>query len=112
MFVAVKGGKDQVFVGQSLELTLQIWIKPFHDTEKNITLSEANMWHMISAQTSWGSFLERRQELAANNQRPGGQEVLRDDGQGTERSYYLYEITTTVYPKRLQARLMQMMCNL
>lgn len=100
LFVAVKGGKDQVFVGQSLELTLQIWIKPFHDTEKNITLSEANMWQMISAQTSWGSFLERMQELAANNQRPGGQEVLRDDGQGTERSYYLYEITTTVYPKR------------
>ncbi|MCA9008225.1 MAG: BatD family protein, partial [Planctomycetaceae bacterium] len=39
-------------------------------------------------------------ELAANNQRPGGREVLRDDGQGNERSYYLYEISATVYPKR------------
>ena len=100
LFVEIEGGKDKVFVGQPLELTLKIWIKPFHDAEKNITLSEANMWQMISEQTSWGSFLERMQELAANNQRPGGQEVLRDDGQGIERSYYLYEITATVYPKR------------
>ena len=100
LFVEVAGGKDKVFVGQPLQLTLKIWIKPFRDAEKNITLSEANMWQMISEQTSWGSFLDRLKELAANNQRPGGQEVLRDDGQGSERSYYLYEITATVYPKR------------
>ena len=100
LFVEIAGGKDKVFVGQPLELTLKIWIKPFHDAKKNITLSEANMWHMISEQTSWGSFLDRMQELSANNQRPGGKEVLRDDGQGHDRSYYLYEITAMVYPKR------------
>jgi len=100
LFVEVEGGKDKVFVGQPLELTLKIWIKPFHDAEKNITLSEANMWQMISEQTAWGSFLDRMQELAAKNQRPGGQEVLKDAGQGNERSYYLYEITATVYPRR------------
>jgi len=100
LFVEVEGGRNKVFVGQPLELTLKIWIKPFHDSEKNITLSEANMWQMISEQTSWGSFLDRMKELAANNQRPGGQEVLRDDGQGHERSYYLYEIAATVYPRR------------
>lgn len=100
LFVEVEGGKDKVFVGQPLELTLKIWIKPFHDAQRNITLSEANMWQMISEQTSWGSFLDRMKELAANNQRPGGHEVLRNDGQGNERSYYLYEIPATVYPKR------------
>ncbi|MEJ7590377.1 MAG: BatD family protein [Planctomycetaceae bacterium] len=100
LFVEIDGGKDKVFVGQPLELTLKIWIKPFHDAKTNITLSEANMWQMISEQTSWGSFLDRMQELSANNQRPGGKEVLRDDGQGHDRSYYLYEITAMVYPKR------------
>ncbi len=100
MFVEIEGGKNKVFVGQPLDLTLKIWIKPYRDREKNITLSEANMWQLISDQTSWGSFTDRLQELAENNQRPGGQEVLRDDGQGNERSYYLYEITATVYPKR------------
>lgn len=100
MFAEIEGGKDKVFVGQPLDLTLKIWIKPYRDREQNITLSEANMWQLISNQTSWGSFANRLQELAENNQRPGGQEVLRDDGQGQERSYYLYEIKATVYPKR------------
>ena len=100
LFVEIEGGRDRVFVGQPLELTLKIWLKPFQDAEKNVTLSEANMWQLISDQTSWGSFLDHMKELAANNQRPGGREVLRDDGQGNERSYYLYEITATVYPRR------------
>ena len=100
LFVEIEGSKDKVFVGQPLELTLKVWIKPFQDAEKNVTLSEANMWQLISDQTSWGGFLDHMQELAANSQRPGGREVLRDDGQGNERSYYLYEITATVYHRR------------
>ncbi len=100
LFVEIDGAKDKVFVGQPLEMTLKIWVKPFQDKERNLTLSEGDMWQMISESTSWGSFTDRMKELAANNQRPGGQEVLRDDGAGNERSYYLYEITATVYPKR------------
>ena len=76
LFVEVEGGKDKVFVGQPLELTLKIWIKPFQDAEKNITLSEADMWQMVSEQTSWGSFLDRTKELATNNQRPGGRSPI------------------------------------
>jgi hypothetical protein len=100
LFVEIDGAKDKVFVGQPLEMTLKIWIKPFQDRERNLTLSEGDMWQMISDTTSWGSFTDRTNELAANNQRPGGREILRDDGQGNERSYYLYEIVATVYPKR------------
>lgn len=100
LFVEIDGIKDKVFVGQPLEMTLKIWIKPFQDKERNLTLSEGDMWQMISESTSWGSFTDRMQELAANNQRPGGREVLRDDGQGNERSYYLYEISAKIYPKR------------
>ena len=98
LFVEVEGGKEKVFVGQPLELTLKIWIKPFQDANRKLTLSEGDMWQMISDQTSWGSFLDRMKELASKNQRPGGKEVLRDDGQGHERSYYLFEIAATVYP--------------
>ena len=100
LFVEIEGSKQKVFVGQPLNLTLKIWIKPYRDAERNMTLSEADMWNMISRQTSWGGFAQRLEELAKNNQRPGGQEVLRDDGEGNRRSYYLYEIDATVYPKR------------
>ena len=100
LFVEIEGDRDKVFVGQPLDLTLKIWVKPFVDRERNIKLSEANMWQMISQQTAWGSFSKRLQEMADNNQRPGGREVLRDDANGNEREYYLYEIEGTVYPKR------------
>ncbi len=100
LFVEIDGAKDKVFVGQPLEMTLKIWVKPFQDKERNLTLSEGDMWQMISESTSWGSFTDRMKDLATKNQRPGGQEVLRDDGEGNDRSYYLYEITATIYPKR------------
>lgn len=100
LLVEIEGGKQKVFVGQPLDLTLRIWLKPYRDAERNLTLSEADMWKMISEQTSWGGFTARMKELAAKDQRPGGQEVLRKDGQGKEQGYYLYEIEATVYPKR------------
>lgn len=100
LFVEIVGGKDKVYVGQALPLTLKIWIKPFVDRERRLRLSEANMWQMISRQTKWGSFGDALQRLADNNQRPGGKEVLRKDEEGEEHAYYLYEFDATVYPKR------------
>lgn len=100
LFAEIEGGKESVFVGQPLDLTLRIWLKPFRDKEGRVELSEGQMWQMLSDQTSWGSFAERMQELAQNNQRPGGQRVLRKDAEGNEREYYLYEIDATVYPTR------------
>ena len=116
LFVEIEGDQDEVYVGEPLDLKLKIWIKPFKDREKeivvgesngqlkdqenNIVFSEGNMWQLVSKNSSWGSFAESLQEMAGNNQRPRGQEVLRADSQGIERSYYLYEIDATVYPKR------------
>ena len=100
LFAEIEGGKDRVFVGQPLDLTLKIWLKPFRDKQGRTVLSEAQMWQMLSDQTSWGSFAERMQGLAKNNQRPGGRAVMREDSQGEEREYYLYEIDATAYPTR------------
>jgi len=116
LFVEIEGDQDEVYVGEPLDLKLKIWIKPFQDREKEIVVgesngqlkdrenrivfSEGNMWQLVSQNSSWGSFAESLQEMAGNNQRPRGQEVLRADSQGSERSYYLYEIDATVYPKR------------
>ena len=100
LFVEIEGGKEKVFVGQPLDLQLKLWIKPFRDPKTGHTLSEGDMWNMISDSTSWGGFADRMKEMTENRQRPGGQEVLHDDGNGGERAYYLYEINATVYPKR------------
>ena len=100
LFVEISGKRDEVFVGEPLELTLKIWIKPFRDRKLDITLSEGQMWQLLSDQSSWGMFADRLEQLAAENKRPGGEEVLRQDRDGNPRSYYLYELDATVYPQR------------
>ncbi|TWT82420.1 hypothetical protein CA13_38830 [Planctomycetes bacterium CA13] len=99
LFVEVVGDRESVYVGQPIDLTLKIWIKPFHDAELGVTLSEGNMWQLVSKQTDWGVFSDRMQELAENNQRPGGEEVQRKDADGNLATYYLYEIDASVYPQ-------------
>lgn len=100
LFAEITGQQKDIYVGQPLKLTLNLWIKPYHNDEFDLTLSEENMWQMISEGTNWGAFSERMTELAENRQRPGGEEVLRMDSNGNERSYYQYQIEATVYPKK------------
>ncbi len=101
LFAEIVGHDDKIYVGQPMNLTLKIWVKPYYDRSLDIKLGEGDMWQMISADRSqWGVFSERMQELAENNQRPGGEEVLRADADGNEHSYYQYEIPATIYPKR------------
>ncbi len=114
LFVEIEGDQDEVYVGEPLDLKLKIWIKPFRDREivvervngqledreEEIVLSEGEMWQLVSENSSWGSFAESLQEMAENSQPPRSEEVLRTDDEGDERSYYLYEIDATVYPKR------------
>ena len=100
LFAEIAGEKDKVYVGEPLDLTLKIWIKPFSDRKNEIKLSEGNMWQMISDSTSWGPFKERIEQFAKQRQRPGGESVLRNNGQGGESEYFLYQIDATVYPTK------------
>ncbi|TWT38972.1 BatD family protein [Blastopirellula retiformator] len=100
LFAEITGQQQDIYVGQPLTLTLNLWVKPYHDDNFDLTLSEENMWQLLSEGTNWGAFSERMNELAENRQRPGGKEVLRADTNGEERAYYHYQIDATVYPKR------------
>ncbi len=100
MFVEVEGGDQRVYVGQSLKLKLKIWLKPYRDRQRQTVLNADQMWQLVSSESSFGSFSDRLQQMAENNERPRGREVLRDDGQGNRRGYYLYEIDATIYPTR------------
>src|SRR4051812_1721677 len=100
LFVEVAGKQKEIYVGQSLDLGLKVWLRPFRDKDRGITLSEGDMWRMISDRSSWGPFSDRMQQLSEKDQRPVGKEVLRKDASGEEHSYYLYEVDATIYPKR------------
>src|SRR5258707_5846976 len=100
MFVEIAGKQKHIYVGQALDLTLKIWLRPYSDRRLKITLSEGDMWRLISDRSEWGPFAEQIQQLAQNDQRPEGKEVLRKDANGVEHSYYLYQLNATIYPKR------------
>ena len=100
LFVEVEGEKESVYVGQPLDIKLKIWIKPYSDRNSNIKLNESHMWQLLSEQTSWGAFNDRMQELADKRQRPGGEPVLRKDKDGRPGEYFLYEISSTIYPTK------------
>lgn len=98
MFVEISGKRDSVYVGEPIELTLKIWVRPFKDADREISLNEGQMWQMVSRTTNWGQFQSTIDELAQDNKRPAGRRVLRDDAEGTPREYFLYEIDATAYP--------------
>ena len=100
LFVEIEGKKESVYVGEPLELTLKLWVKPFQDRKNGIKLDESNMWQLLSDTTTWGPFSDRIQVLAENRQRPEGKAVLRDNGQGDSREYFLYQLKATVYPDK------------
>ena len=98
LFAEIVGKKASVYVGEPLELTLKLWIKPYQDRKNGIKLDESSMWQTLSSKTTWGPFSDRVQELAESRQRPAGKAVLRDNGQGDLREYFLYQLEATVYP--------------
>lgn len=100
MFVEVAGKEKEIYVGEPLELTLRVWVRPYRDTQRQITLSDNDMWRSISDQSNWGAFTDSLQQMAENRERPRGRQVLRADSDGNEREYLLYEIEATVYPTK------------
>ena len=99
MFAEIQGNGQKVFVGQPIDSKLKIWIKPFVDRSAGIKLSPGQMWQLMSEQSEWGGFQATLEELTQNRQTVRGREVLREDSDGVERAYYLYEIDATIYPK-------------
>jgi tetratricopeptide (TPR) repeat protein len=100
LFVEIAGKQKQIYVGQSLDLTLKIWLRPYHDREHNVTLSAGDLWQLLAQRTAFGPFEEQVRQLDENHQRPAGKEVLRKDLAGSDHSYYLYEVDATIYPKK------------
>src|SRR3954463_3809662 len=88
MFVEIAGKQKKIYVGQALDLTLKIWLRPYSDRRLKVKLSEGDMWRLVSDRSEWGPFADQIQKLAQNEQRPEGKEVLRKDANGAQHSYY------------------------
>ncbi len=101
LFVEVTSDRESIYLGESLDLTLQIWIKPYRDSTYSVRLNEREMWSRVDDQLcEWGEFAETLAQWAAERRRPRGREVLRDLENGERGSYFLYEIPVKIWPEQ------------
>ena len=103
LFAEVIAAKADVMVGEPVELTLRIWIKPYTDRDFSLRVQANDMWGLVDVGASaWGDFAEAlgnaRDAFGAT--RLKAVEVLRDDGQGGQSAYYQYDWKITHWPQQ------------
>lgn len=90
----VIGNSKRSWIGQPLDVTLRILVKPFQSPEHRVTLGEADMWQFIDQDRSeFGPFMKTLREMMQNRQRPVGNEQLIDG-----KAYLVYEIPAQIIP--------------
>ena len=94
VFVELTGPDRSVYMGESVNLTLGIWVEQYTAEEYGVEASESVSWQLVDLnQTDWGPFRETIQELVNNRQRPKGTVRARDG-----RIYFRYELQREVRP--------------
>lgn len=103
MFAEILADRLTVYLGEPVHLRLRIWIKPFYDRQFDYRLTPEDSWNLIDPNaTNWGDFAEplTQQRGVFGSLHVAGEEVIRTDEQGNRGAYFLYEISTTIWPTR------------
>ncbi|MCB9849469.1 MAG: BatD family protein [Phycisphaerales bacterium] len=96
LFVELKADKEKAYVGEPVDLTLEVWLRPF--TGDGVRFDQNDMWRMIDAGASeFGPFAElfdpRKPKVTWRNDR-------RQDADNKWQPYIVYEATKQIYPER------------
>lgn len=100
LFVDVVGDRQRAYVGQALPLRLRIWVRPYVDVNYSVRLDPEDMWGLVVRSSQWGPFAETVEELAQRRELPKVTIRQRNNDEGLEQSYYVYEIEQTIWPER------------
>ena len=100
LFAEVQTQDATVFVGQSVNLKLKIWLKPYHNDKYDLTISAEDMFRLFKETTNWGPFKETIEKILKSDLPLRSHEVFRDSPDGEKQSYYLFEIPANYYPTR------------
>ena len=110
ILVDVIGDDGSSWLGQRLQVTLEVWVRPYRDRQRNIVLSANDMWSLVDKDKSnWGIFQQEIEEMQNQRRGPNWREELRED-----RSYYVFEVPTNIWPTNsglLQTRDISILIN-
>ncbi len=95
LYVQLLGDRN-VYVGESIETTLEIWLKPFE--KDRIRMDEHEMWRTVDQNnSSWGPFSEN---LQGRSPQVSYRTEVRPDANGKRQRYFVYSLNRTVWPER------------
>ena len=96
LFVEVHGNRESIYLGESLEVTLEVWMKPFLDRRNNFGTT-TDMQNCIDFRNStWGEFGDMLSTLRSLPVR----RAQRANSKGEQQDYYVYNLRRTVTPQR------------
>ena len=96
LFVDVYADKEAVYVGDSLTIKLQMWLRPYRSARYQLDQNE--MWRTIRLpESSWGPFAELIQNPSKSVR---VRSAFRTDSDGNERAYFVYELEKKIWAER------------
>jgi hypothetical protein len=94
LFLGVAADRDTYYLGETIDLTLEIWLKPYHDRRTNLMRDNGQMWQQIDGRASGlGPFADYERPIRVRT-------ALRADADGVDREYYVYMLRTRITPQQ------------
>jgi hypothetical protein len=95
LFVDVSADRTRYYLGEQVNLTLEVWLRPFRSRALDMTFSYEQMWRCIDQRSSrFGVFRGDDNSIKVR------QETRRDEN-GIERAYYVFMVERIISPVRV-----------
>ncbi|MCP4249029.1 MAG: protein BatD [bacterium] len=97
LFVELVSPRESIYLGEALDVELEIWIRPYRD--RNGRLDANAMLSRVDFDASqWGSFRDTVIQLRNGQKRWQYRNDTRVDSDGTQRAYFVYPIAMRFVP--------------
>lgn len=99
LFVELASDRESIYLGEAIEVDLEIWLRPYRDRSVRDGLSPGDMLSQISFDHSqWGGFHDTIIRLRNRDLKWQYRPDTRVDAQGNERAYYVFPVPLKFVP--------------
>ena len=90
--VEVKSDRTVYYLGETIEMKLEIWLRPYFDDRYTVRFDAQAMFDQIGGRASqWGVFRDGLNSVSTR-------EIVRKDADGVQRAYFVYFVKRTMSP--------------
>jgi hypothetical protein len=97
LYLELVGDREYVYLGQPIDATLEIWLKPYRSTRVRMDVEDMWRYTIDEDASTWGPFRENLESQPRNiTYRPR----TRPDADGDPQRYFVYSLSREVWPER------------